>query len=64
MNPKDLIDYLKQHPDIIDAEFQSSVPIQDDMELIVMRIYAKDIPPPDLGVQVRDGVGVKMERNG
>ena len=64
MNPKDLIDYLKQHPDIDNAEFQSSVPIQDDMELIVMRIYAKDIPPPDLGVSVKDGVGVKMERNG
>ena len=61
-NVDELIEYMKLFPRIDNVQLQSSVPIQDDKMLIVLRVYVAPIKPPDLGIHVGDGLGVIMER--
>ena len=63
MNELDaLIEHIKQHSQVDDVQFQSSVPFYGGGEMVLLRIYiGNEEKPPDLGVKVRDGVGVLLE---
>jgi len=57
----DLINYIIKHPQVAGVQQQSNTPLYGDGEVVVFRIYIED-KPPDLGVHVGDGLGVKLER--
>ena len=57
-----LIEHIKQHSQVDDVQYQSSVPFYGGGQVILLRVYiGNEEKPPDLGVRVHDGLGVKLE---